>query len=131
MLFVDTSALYALADASDAHHADARELAQQIHTAGEELLLHTYVLAETCALVHRRLGLKVMLRVSDETSRLRTVVVDRALHDRGVEWLRAHGSRDVSLVDAVSFAVMTDEGLTTAFAFDPDFERGGFRLYGR
>jgi predicted nucleic acid-binding protein len=36
----------------------------------------------------------------------------------------------LSLVDCVSFTVMKDLGLTTAFAFDRHFEQAGFALAG-
>lgn len=36
--------------------------------------------------------------------------------------------RAPSLVDFVSFEVMRERGITTAFAFDDDFRRQGFEL---
>ncbi|MBI2896771.1 MAG: PIN domain-containing protein [Deltaproteobacteria bacterium] len=129
MIFLDTSALYALASAEDAHHDEARAALRAIEASGEELVLHTYVLLETFALVHRRHGLAAAVRISRDTSLLPTVVVDRALHDRAVERLRRSRRGRLSLVDAVSFVVMDDRDVDTAFAFDPDFATAGFRLF--
>ena len=131
MILLDTSALYALTDAGDAHHAAARRTLERLEEEREELLLHTYVLVETFALLQRRHGLAIAIRVARETADLRTVVVDRALHAEGVAWLDRHRVRSPSLVDAVSFVVMRREGVEVAFAFDPDFERAGFRLIPR
>jgi predicted nucleic acid-binding protein len=36
----------------------------------------------------------------------------------------------LSLVDAVSFAVMREAGITRAFAFDEDFRAAGFEVFG-
>ena len=36
---------------------------------------------------------------------------------------------DLSFVDQVSFLTMQLRGMTTAFAFDDDFEEAGFDLY--
>jgi predicted nucleic acid-binding protein len=59
---------------------------------------------------------------------LDVVWVDEDLHRLAIEVLLASGSRSVSLVDRVSFAVMRQEGIRRAFAFDEDFEREGFAL---
>lgn len=128
MILLDTSALYALASVEDAHHEDARAALRAIETSGEELLVHTYVLLETFALVHRRHGLPAAVRISRDTAALPTVVVDRPLHDRAIERLRRTRRGRLSLVDAVSFLVMEDRDIDTAFAFDPDFATAGFRL---
>jgi len=129
VILIDTSALYALASREDPRHGEAAQLLDSIRSRPEDLLVHTYVLAETFSLLHRRFGLDLALRTSDETVEIPTVVVDRGLHDRGAEWLRARRASRLSLVDAVSFVVMQERGIETAFAFDPDFEKAGFRLY--
>ena len=56
--------------------------------------------------------------------------VDDELHSAGVAALERSKKRHVSLVDHVSFLVMTRRRVTTAFAFDPDFVSAGFRLLG-
>ena len=129
MILVDTSAFYALADAADAQHRAARRALGRLERDGEELLVHTYVLLETFALLHRRHGLPLAVRFARDTRTLRTVAVDRELHDGAIEWLRRRKGRGPSLVDAVSFLVMRREGVAVAFAFDPDFVRAGYRLY--
>lgn len=53
--------------------------------------------------------------------------MERQLHDEAVHRLAKRGTRRISLVDQVSFLVMRERGVDTAFAFDPDFEREGFR----
>ena len=130
MILIDTSALYAIASALDPNHARARDLAAAIEEEGQEVLIHTYALSETFALVHRRRGLREALRVDALASAFLTVVVDRSLHDRAVERLRGGMPSRVSLVDAVSLVVMEDRGIDTAFAFDSDFGKAGFRTYG-
>lgn len=129
MILLDTSAMYALASAEDPHHSRALELGDRIAASGEPLLVHTYVLCEAFSLLQRRRGLEVAIRVDEGAALHRTLTVDRDLHDRAVARLR-EARRRVSLVDAVSFEVMAEEGIAEAFAFDPDFEWAGFRLYG-
>ena len=87
------------------------------------------MLAETFALVNRRVGLTKALEVDAQTAGIETVAVDRLLHDKALAWLRGRRTSRFSLVDAVSFVVMGERRLDRAFAFDPDFERAGFRLF--
>ena len=129
MILIDTSAFYALADRRDPAHPAARSILAVLQAGSSELLLTSYVLVETFSLLHRRLGLEAAVEVSESTRSLEHVLVDRRLHDLGVDRLSTLPRR-VSLVDAVSFAVMEERGIETAFAFDPDFERAGFRLCG-
>lgn len=129
MILLDTSAIYALASDRDPNHRDALRRAETIASSGESLLLHSYVLCEAFALLHRRKGLDAALEVDRGAAGHEFVAVDRALHDRAVANLRSGTFRRVSLVDAVSFALMEERGIGEAFAFDPDFEKAGFRLY--
>jgi predicted nucleic acid-binding protein len=130
VIFLDTSAIYALADRRDEQHARAVGLHREVLASDDALVLHSYVLVESFALLHRRLGLALAREVDRELERVSTVVVDRSLHRRAAARLRSGSGGRISLVDAVSFLLMEDRKLTTAFAFDPDFERAGFRLLG-
>lgn len=127
MILLDTSAVYALADAGDRRHAAAVRILDGIERAGESLLLHTYVLLETFALLHARHGLPKALEVDGQLRALPLVVVDRALHERATAALRDAPGLRASLVDAVSFVVMRERGIEAAFAFDADFAAAGLR----
>jgi predicted nucleic acid-binding protein len=129
VILLDTSGVYALANADDARHAEAVEAPERAEAEGEDLLVDTYVLVESCGLVHRRHGFAAAERIDAEIASLLTVSVDRPLHARAVAWLRAHPDSRASLVDAVSSVVMSERGLDGALAFDPDFPRAGFHLY--
>ena len=125
-VLVDTSALFALLDRRDAAHLVARDVFRSLEER-EELVTHSYVLLEATALVHRRLGAdgvralnKLLLAVEI------TIWVDEVRHAAGVAALLEALPTPVSLVDFVSFNTMRELGLTTAFAFDADFERAGF-----
>jgi predicted nucleic acid-binding protein len=86
------------------------------------------VLVETTALVQRRLGLATVGRLRDAFMPAITVTwVDADLHREALEATLA-GSREVSLVDHTSFALMRRRNLRRAFAFDDHFAREGFEL---
>lgn len=126
-VFVDTSALYATLDAADQAHPEAADVFGSMH--GAELITHNYVVVETVALVQRRLGVSAVRDLTEGLLRpVRVVWVDRDLHGAALTALLASRQRQVSLVDHTSFLLMRREGISTAFAFDPDFAAEDFEV---
>lgn len=129
MIFLDTSAIYAMADREDPRHELAKELFQALLEVGEEILTHNYVLVEAMALIQSRLGLEAAMKLARDSRALDIEWVNQATHEEAVRILGRLGKRQVSLVDQVSFLVMRRRGVRTALAFDPDFEAEGFQLF--
>jgi len=129
MIFLDTSAIYAWADAADDNHHTAIRRLQAILESGEELLTHNYVLVESVALLQARLGLGAATKLVKDSKAFVIEWVDEDLHASGVRELEASKKRQVSLVDHISFLLMRRRNVATAFAFDPDFASAGFRLF--
>ena len=129
MIFLDTSAIYALADANDMRHSEAREMFDLAFDNDEDILIHNYVLIESAALLQRRLGLDVALQFLDQMMSVRTHWIDGEDHAQAVTLLRGRDNRGLSLVDCASFVVMRRYGIMQAMAFDVDFEHEGFSIY--
>ncbi len=128
-VFVDTSAFYALLDASDRHHDEAASIWKSLVETDAGLITHNYVLFETAALVQRRLGLRALAVFQDDVLPLVSVHwAEEDLHSTAMAILRASGQKNLSLVDCVSFEVMRIRGLRTAFAFDDDYKIRGFEI---
>lgn len=126
-IFVDTSALYALLDEGDAHHAEASDVLRRI--AGTELVTHPFVVVESAALVGRRLPWAASERLIDGLLPVIDVEpVNAELYAAVLAVYRRSGSARISLVDQTSFAMMRALGIRRAFAFDDDFAREGFDL---
>ena len=130
MIFLDTSAIYALADVADPNHGRVREHFRRALDAGEAILTHNYILVESMALIQKRVGLGAATHFARDAKAFEVVWVDEAMHDEAAACLAKTGKRGVSLVDQVSFLVMQKHGIRTALALDPDFLVAGFRLYG-
>ena len=128
MIFIDTSAVYALADRADPNHRRATECFAALLESGARLLTHNYVLVEAMALLQRRLGLDSALRFAGDVGAFEVEWITQRMHDAAVVALDDGGSRGVSLVDQVSFLVMESRGVHEAFAFDEDFAARGFEL---
>lgn len=126
MRFVDTSFWVALFWKRDTNH----NTAQRVWTDDAGPLLSTnHVLGEVWTFTRRRRGHRDAVRVVDavSTSRMLTVVrVDEVAEDEAWDWLRRHGEREYSFVDATSFAVMRRRRINEALAFDGDFAAAGF-----
>jgi len=128
-VFVDTSALLAVLDRDEAHHAQAASTWAELLERDEDLVTTNYVLVETYALAQRRLGLDAVRVLAQDFVPLMTVTwVDAALHDAGLAAVLGANRRDLSLVDCVSFGTMRQRHLDAVFAFDADFGAQGFQL---
>jgi predicted nucleic acid-binding protein len=128
VIFLDTSAIYAWADAADPNHQTAVRRLQGILNRREDLLTHNYVLVESVALLQTRLGLAAATKLARDARGFIIEWVDEELHAAGIRELEQATRRRVSLVDHISFLVMSRRRVATAFAFDPDFTSAGFRL---
>jgi predicted nucleic acid-binding protein len=131
--FVDTSAWYPLLVAKHPDHARLATALRALIRNRRRLVTTNLVVAETHALLLRRVGAKTALafvRTVDEAPN----VVIRSTRDLEVEaerdWLVRYADQDFSLTDAVSFAVMTNRRIRDALSLDHHFEVAGFQLHG-
>ncbi|MCE2486713.1 MAG: PIN domain-containing protein [Desulfurellaceae bacterium] len=128
-VFIDTSAFYAVLDADDEVHAQARVGWTGLIRGGRLLVTSNYVCVETCALVQARLGMDAVRVLFDDMLPIVTVVMlDETLHTNAIATLLGANRRNLSLVDCTSFAVMHQRGTVRAFAFDQHFAEQGFQL---
>jgi len=128
MIFVDTSAIYAILDRDDENHPDARDHWIRLLETPNILITTNYVLVESCALAQHRLGISAVRAIQEDIVPVLTLCwMDENLHRLAATALLAAGRRKLSLVDCSSFAVMRQQGIRRAFAFDKHFVEEGFR----
>ncbi len=126
-VFVDTSALYALLDADDANHEQAKDVWSRLLQESTRLVCSNYVLLESIALIQRRLGMSAVREFQRGIVPLFDVHwVTPEVHAVALGTLLAVGQRSFSLVDCTSFELMHRLGIRTAFAFDRHFVEQGF-----
>ncbi len=56
-VFTDTSALYAIMDADDTHHEEAKDIWFRYLDHHADFVCHNYILIETIALLQNRIGM--------------------------------------------------------------------------
>ena len=128
--FVDTSAYFALLDADDANHTQARTISERLIAEGAHLFTTSFVLAETHALLLNRLSQPIATRFLRDMEHSPTTLI--WVTPRDVERAKAiiyqYTDKDFSLTDAASFAVMERLRISAAFTFDRHFAQYGFTV---
>lgn len=126
-VFVDTSALYAAMNTADDQHHPAAELLDHMFSQDVTLVTSGHVVVETASLIQARLGFEAARTFLHlVVPGLDIAWVDADLHARGLEaWLAAR-RRSLSLIDCISFALMHELRLVTAFTLDRHFAEQGF-----
>lgn len=121
-MLVDTSAWYAIADASDRHHKEASQFyAQQ---AGKIAFVTTdLIVAETFALLASHLGRSQALTFWGTLRETRTPIFAAEGVDLEAAWhvVNAFPDQAFSFVDCTTFAIMERLGIDDVFAFDAHF----------
>ena len=125
--FADTSALYALLVRTDEAHEGVRKAFGALVQNGRPLWTTSFVVVETMALLQHRLGLAAARDFDEDILPLLHVRwVDDVLYRVGADRLWREDRRQLSLVDAVSFEFMSQQGISVALAVDPHFASAGF-----
>ncbi|MDQ3435938.1 MAG: type II toxin-antitoxin system VapC family toxin [Actinomycetota bacterium] len=127
-VFVDTGYLIALEDGDDGNHSPAREHREGLREM-PSLTTTSYIVDEVVTFfnVRGQHGKAVELGEALLSSpSVRMVHVGEGLLGRALDLLRRRPDKRYSLTDCVSFVVMCERGIATAFAFDRHFEQEGF-----
>jgi predicted nucleic acid-binding protein len=127
IVFVDTSALFALLAANDIMHQKAGRNFAYCAEHDAQLVTSSYVLVETLALLQNRIGLQA---VSDFQLKflplLEVIWADGEWHGRAVQRLLSQGRRTLSLVDCLSFEIVESLDIRKVFSLDKHFQKYGF-----
>lgn len=127
-VFVDTSAFFAVLDADDRNHDEARRVWQDLLTQGAVLFCSNYVLVEALALVQHRLGIPAVRTFQEDIVPVLNIEwVDESVHRLGIASVLTAARKGLSLVDCTSFEIMRRLGIKVAFTFDRHFAEQGLQ----
>ena len=130
-VFVDTSAIYAGIAINDVFHERAVDTWTGLLDREEDLVTHSLIEVEAAVLVQRRIGLEAVAALAELLlPRIKVIEIGRDDRRAALAGVASRGSREISLVDRVSFDLMHRLGLREAFAFDRHFADAGFDLIG-
>ena len=128
--FVDTSAWYPLIVAKHPDHTSLSSALRALIRNHRRLVTTNLVVAETHALLLRRIGRATALTFLQTVGESPNIVVrsSRELEAAAErDWLIRYDDQDFSFADAVSFAVMTERGIREALTLDHHFVVAGFQ----
>jgi predicted nucleic acid-binding protein len=128
---VDTGAWFASFHRGDQYHAPAASELRRLKADKAPLVVTDLIIAET----HNRLLNTVgasrameYLEALKSDPAVEEVFTNADLQRSALsDWLRRFADQPFSFTDAVSFAVMKDRGIGSAFTFDAHFKVAGFR----
>lgn len=126
-VFIDTSALYALADNSDVHHDESVAVVSYLKKNKSRVFTTNYILVEAHTLILGRLG----HYVSRKWLAGFAIPLEHSYPSdlkKAKEIIFNWQDKTFSLTDAISFVVMERCKSSFVFAFDQHFFQYGFQL---
>jgi len=131
IIFVDTSAHYALIDESDNNFRTAKNFIEFAEKNYISFFTSNFVVAETHALILKKsaLGYKVAKKFLEEMRRNNKLPerITTKDEERAFEIITKYSDKDFTCTDATSFALMERLGVTRVFTFDSHFSQYGFQ----
>ena len=130
-VFIDTAGWAVLFVRTEPQHAQASALFRQWKRRGRQLVTTNYILAELVSLFTSPLCVprSAQFRYIDTikaTPYVEIVHMDPALDAASWALLKSRPDKVWSLVDAASFIVMQERGISEALTSDHHFEQAGF-----
>lgn len=120
--FIDTGGFYALADDSDRNAPAAREFFRK-RLESDQFATSDAVLLESWTLIRNKLGWQAARRFLEglRASGIALVFIEPADLEAARRIQDDYADQELSLTDALSFAVMERQGIGSVFSFDKDF----------
>lgn len=128
---MDSGAWLALAHDRDQYHARASDIYPQLLMKSRRLITTNLVVAECHSLLLKYKGRGVallFLHTLNQSPRIEQIHSTADLEADAVKILERFEDQDFSFTGAVSFALMKQRGIRTAFAFDRHFAAAGFTV---
>lgn len=125
--FLDTGAIYALADRNDADHAAVRTIYTD---PARRFVTHQLVLVEVFSLLTKRLHKAAalqMVRALRDSPRVEVIPIGAIID---AAWVRCErfADKEWDWIDCTSFELMERRGLRDALSLDHHFQQAGFVL---
>lgn len=130
-VFADSWAWIVLFNRQDQYHKEALQVWQDLLREKRSIITSEFVWIETLNAMSlpgmRGAAIRGMDRVRGSEA-VKTVGMDAAHLQRGLDLYRARTDKGWSLTDCISFVIMEEQGLSEAFTGDRHFEQCGFRI---
>lgn len=128
-VYVDTGAWFAIQVTDDRHHAAACQALDAVLEVCQSLVTSNLVVGETYTLLRLSRGYREAKRFLDtltQSEKLQRLFITENLERQAYEILHRYADHPFSFVDAASFALMRQQRIRHALAFDSHFATAGF-----
>jgi len=131
-VFVDTSAWIMLLNGSEQCHDEAAAIYCRLQNI--KLVVSNYIVSETYTWLSKKKDFQTAysflqsIRRKAELDQLDLVYADSVLEKQAQKLLEKYAEHRISYVDAVSFSIMKNFEIQTAFAYDRHFKTAGFSI---
>ena len=133
IIFVDTSAWYAIQDKSDANHNIAAIFVKESMARKYRMVTTNYILDETYTLILERIGYKFAVQFKHivdimlNSHTLTIIRISESIEESAWEVFEQFNvDKKWSFTDCTSKVVMEERRIDEVFAFDGDFKQMGF-----
>lgn len=130
-VYADTSYYYAVADARDAHHAEARAVSQRVASLGWGVVSSWEVIVETITLLRYRHGYRgAVAFIEHVLPAIEVIYITDAIRQHALtKFRRLARDKHLSLCDIISYLLVTEHlGGIPCLAFDHDFSQLGLKV---
>ncbi len=132
MIFLDTSAWYAIEVEDDVNHEAACKFLSKIASGKHGISVTTdYILDETLTLLRSRRSLSSASSFIDKIKKSKSVRVfwvEEDLFEKALDMFKRSDHKSWSFTDCTSFALMKDLLIPNAFTFDRHFKEASFQI---
>ncbi len=128
-VFLDTGYIVALQLDRDQYHASALSHWNQLLSSDLNFVTMSYVLDEVVTFLASDGYHGKAVSVGNtllESSAIQMIHVDEPLLLEAWRYFQRHDDKRYSLTDCISFVIMTNLGIQTAYSFDRNFVQAGF-----
>ena len=129
-VFLDTAYAIALSVMTDAHHAQALQLAEKLEASGARLVTTRAVLLEIGDALCKpryRAAATALLTVLEQDAQVEIVELSVALYQRGLHFYASRTDKEWGITDCLSFVLMHERNIQDALTTDVHFQQAGFQ----
>jgi predicted nucleic acid-binding protein len=121
-LCVDSAALYALLDREHVKHRSLADAWRQLADGTDEVLAHSYSIAEAVGMIHRWLPRAAIPAFFDDLlAPVKVIWVDERLHEAAVAALMVRPDKALTLSDWVTYRIARQHRAVGVLALDDRF----------
>ena len=128
-VFLDSTALIALAMPRDQHHAAASALMETVLSRQIKMITTRAILLEVANYLARPKLRSTVVAALEDCERdplIEIITLSEELFNKGFGFFRQHADKSWGLTDCISFVIMREREISEALTADEHFEQAGF-----